>query len=110
ADVNNGILIIETEHPGWIQLLQLRQKAILDGLETRYPELNLRSIVFRVGSATTGRNESPKPTSQAPMPLNEEDRAIVRAADTTGVEDPLLRSLLASLKATMEKPPDIDQH
>jgi hypothetical protein len=102
ADVNNGILVIETEHPGWIQLLQLRQKAILDGIEARYPELNLRSIVFRVGSATTEQSKPLKPTPQATVLLTEEDRAIVREADTTGVEDPLLRTLLASLKATME--------
>jgi predicted nucleic acid-binding Zn ribbon protein len=27
-DLNNGILLVEADHPGWIQLLQIRKKKI----------------------------------------------------------------------------------
>lgn len=49
ADVDKGVLIVEAEHPGWIQLLQFRQSEILAGVAARFPELALRSVVFRLG-------------------------------------------------------------
>ncbi len=47
-DVVKGILYVEVEHPGWIQLLQFRQAGILEAVKRSYPELKLRSIVFRL--------------------------------------------------------------
>ena len=103
ADIKDGVLIVETEHPGWIQLLQLRQKAILDGVAVRYPEVNLRSIVFRVGSATHLQNDTAIPGRQASsLPDDAENQAVCQV-DLAEVEDPQLRILLASLKATMEQ-------
>jgi len=47
-DIDKGLLVIEAEHPGWIQLLQMRQSGILAEVVRRYPELGLRGIVFRL--------------------------------------------------------------
>lgn len=52
AEVEKGFLIVEAEHPGWIQLLQLRQAEILEATKRRFPELGLRGIVFRLGSTS----------------------------------------------------------
>lgn len=49
VDVDKGILIVEAEHPGWIQLLQLRQAELLGAVAARYPELGLRGVLFRLG-------------------------------------------------------------
>jgi len=48
AEIEKGILVIEAEHPGWIQLLQLRQSSILATVQARFPELGLRGIAFRL--------------------------------------------------------------
>lgn len=48
VDIERGILIIEAEHPGWIQLLQLRQASILSAAQSRFPELQLRGVAFRL--------------------------------------------------------------
>ena len=45
-DITNGILLVEADHPGWIQLLQMRKKKILKNLHTFYPELDIISIRF----------------------------------------------------------------
>lgn len=84
ADIKNGILYIEAEHPGWIQLLQLRQSAILAGIATRFPEFGLRGIGFRLGSP----RPAPRPSeggrsSEAPGPA---EGAGTTAASAPGSE------------------------
>ena len=59
-DVHNGLLVIEAEHPGWIQLLQMRQSGILEDVARRYPELGLRGIVFRLAMHLQGLRVSPR--------------------------------------------------
>lgn len=49
ADVDKGVLIVEAEHPGWIQLLQFRQEDILRRASKAYPELKLKAVAFKLG-------------------------------------------------------------
>jgi len=48
SDVKNGIVLVEADHPGWIQTLQFSQARILAELKRRFPRLELRGISFRV--------------------------------------------------------------
>ncbi len=48
VEIEKGFLIVAAEHPGWIQLLQLRQTELLDSVRIRFPGLALRGIVFRL--------------------------------------------------------------
>jgi predicted nucleic acid-binding Zn ribbon protein len=50
-DLTNGILLVEADHPGWIQLLQMREKKILKKIRTFYPELDVISIRFILKSS-----------------------------------------------------------
>ncbi len=45
-DLTNGILLIETDHPGWVQLLQMKKKKILNNIDKYYPELDIINIRF----------------------------------------------------------------
>ena len=47
VDLKNGILLIETDHSGWIQYLRTYQKFILNGLKKEIPDLNINSLAFR---------------------------------------------------------------
>ena len=47
-DLKNGILLIETDHPGWIQTFRFYQKYILTGLKRKVPELEISSLAFRL--------------------------------------------------------------
>ena len=47
VDLKNGILLIETDHSGWIQYLRTYQKFILNGLKKELPDLNISSLAFR---------------------------------------------------------------
>lgn len=48
VDVRNGIVFVEAEHPGWIQLLQMNQHRILERLRSGFPELGISGIAFRL--------------------------------------------------------------
>ncbi len=45
-DISNGILVVEADHPGWIQLLQMRKKKILKNVKNYYPELDIIDVRF----------------------------------------------------------------
>ncbi|MBR1723208.1 MAG: DUF721 domain-containing protein [Treponema sp.] len=47
-DLKNGILLVEVDHPGWIQTLRLYQKYILTGLKRNVPELSISSLAYRL--------------------------------------------------------------
>lgn len=48
VDFKNGVILVEADHPGWLQLLQLHKKYILTGLKRKVPELNINNMVFKI--------------------------------------------------------------
>lgn len=50
-DLTNGILLVEADHPGWIQLLQMKKKTILRNIHKYYPELDVLNIRFILKSS-----------------------------------------------------------
>ena len=59
-DIRNHTVLIEVDHPGWIQIIQINYKRILKGIQTRYPELNVKKIHLRLGSRWQ-KTEEPEP-------------------------------------------------
>lgn len=47
-DFKNGTLLVEADHPGWIELLQLHKKFILNGLRMNKAYGDIQNIVFRL--------------------------------------------------------------
>ena len=47
-DLKNGTLLVETDHSAYIQMLQMYKTYILRGLNTRYPQLEIRNLSFRL--------------------------------------------------------------
>jgi predicted nucleic acid-binding Zn ribbon protein len=52
VDVHNNTLIVEVDHPGWLQMLRLRQDALLEAARRAAPQVSVDGIRARVG----GRN------------------------------------------------------
>lgn len=50
-DLKNGMLLIEADHPGWIQLLQMHKNYIITGLKKKAPELKINNVVFKLKGA-----------------------------------------------------------
>ena len=57
-DLKNGVLLIETDHSGWIQYLRMYQKFILTGLKMKLPELQIKSLAFRVAGSNAHLSDS----------------------------------------------------
>ena len=47
-ELERGLLLAETDHPGWIMLLQTRQKELLSLVQRKFPELGIEGIAFRL--------------------------------------------------------------
>jgi len=47
-DLKNGILIVETDHPGRIQLFQMYKNYIQKGINKNLPDLQIKNIVFKL--------------------------------------------------------------
>jgi Protein of unknown function (DUF721). len=111
ADVDKGFLIIEAEHPGWIQLLQMKQTSILEEIAQRYPELNLRGIVFRLASKgpvqatqamTKRHDEGPEEKLDAEAESKNEAASVKDVVEPSVPADPEFQKLMKSLKKTMQ--------
>lgn len=86
-DLQNDVLIVETDHPGRIQMFQLYKRYILNGLKQKIPDIPVKNIVFKL-------KKPEKETVGLRMPTKEEfnkaaaewDRkaGAVRAADAAG--------------------------
>lgn len=51
VELKNGILLIESDHPGWNQILQSNKGFILKGLKMNAPDVEVRSLAFRVAGS-----------------------------------------------------------
>ena len=51
VDVQNGILLVEVDHPGWLQMLQLRKTSILAAARRAAPQASVQGIRVRLGSS-----------------------------------------------------------
>lgn len=48
VDLKNKVLLVETDHSGWIQYLKIYQNFILKGLQLALPDLEIKSLAFRI--------------------------------------------------------------
>ena len=47
-ELKKGVLFIETDHPGWTELLRMHKKFILRGIEMYAPGLGVQTLAFRL--------------------------------------------------------------
>jgi len=54
VEVENGVVMVEVDHPGWLQMLQLRKKALLEAARKAVPGARVDDLRGR-----TSRPRSP---------------------------------------------------
>lgn len=62
-DLQNEILIVETDHPGRIQMFQLYKRYILNGLKQKIPGIPIKNIVFKLRKPESASGRLRMPTS-----------------------------------------------
>lgn len=83
-DLKDGILIVETDHPGRIQMFQLYKNYILNGLKRKIPGIPIRNIVFklnRIETTTGGLRMPTKEEVDKAVAGQEYQKSETRAAD-----------------------------
>lgn len=58
VDLKNGILLVETDHPAWSQMLQFHKKFILTGLKRICASEKIESLAFRVRGSSAALADS----------------------------------------------------
>jgi hypothetical protein len=73
SDIRDGVLWIEADHPGWIQMLSIQEYRILKKYQRIHPELKLRAISAFVGkrardtaSVSPARSQEGRTKGEAP--------------------------------------------
>jgi predicted nucleic acid-binding Zn ribbon protein len=107
ADVRNGVVLVEVDHPGWLQLLQMKQERVLKSMQSAYPELEIQSLRFRI---VADRNHRP-PEKQAQPPQDEQgpeqpsagEARDEKPAESAAQEDDAFQDLLNRLGESIRR-------
>ncbi len=116
VDVRNGALIVEADHPAWVQMVMFEQRKIIDRVNKSYPELRITALRVRIAdrrtnpagaappdpAAATGSPETGLATNHAPAPQQSENekQALGR------IEDSDLRDTLQRLRQHLPETPE----
>jgi hypothetical protein len=101
-DLYRNVLLVEADHPGWIQILQTREHKLLAELQAQFPDLAINGISFRL-SREPFREEKPEDPEAAgrndsvAAPLTEEAPEDEKKFGYEGIKDEKLRESLKSL-------------
>jgi predicted nucleic acid-binding Zn ribbon protein len=92
-DIVNNVLILETDHPGWIQKIRMRQESLLKAIRGKYPDLEIKRIRIVIGDGKravkpTGVEHKQPDTVQQnmtevePAPAGDEEKEFFRLLET----------------------------
>ena len=115
-DLDRGILLVETDHPGWKQILQTKQSKLLNDYRRRFPDLEISGLSFMLGKGepqmqTSGSEtcdsedkSSPEIETTEEQPSAAFEETATRGLDAIDDEDfkKMLKNLEKSIK-TREK-------
>lgn len=120
VDVRGHTLIVEADHPGWVQMVMMKRSRIIGELGRRYPELGITGLAVRVVEKpgaprpgtdrptppATGSGSTPSPRASAinpeapdeppTPPTRDENEALER------IEDDDLRDVLSRLRRDLD--------
>jgi hypothetical protein len=88
VELERYVLLVEADHPGWVQILQTKQKPLLDAVRRRFPDLVINGIAFRYsrdpegfqrgnGEGPSGAEEPGKAAGHGSAPPYAEDQVLV---------------------------------
>jgi len=60
-EIEHNVLVIEAEHPGWVQILQTKQSQLLKLVQRKFPELRIQGISFCLSRDLISRSYEGEP-------------------------------------------------
>lgn len=75
-DVKQSTVIVEVDHPGWLQMFQLQKTAMLRKIKKQFPELDILDIrCFLMKEQPTPEPVNPTEALESPTPAAEDQEA-----------------------------------
>ena len=74
-DIDRGRLLVEVDHPAWMQLVQMRQRQILRRVARRFPALGITRLHLLVSRGPPADRSSAGGAARPPAPPVSEHRA-----------------------------------
>lgn len=99
-DVDRGAVIIEVDHPGWAQQIQLKKRTILDRLKKGFPDLEIKNLVIRVECECNTPYKKGPSVIGAGIPRSDEESVDVKINSNVNGE---LKDVLERLKDSIKK-------
>ena len=93
SDILNKNLIVEVDHPGWMQIILLKKGALLSRIRRLYPELEITDLKLKLNSnllKDIQKNEHMKPNTRKKQKStieNEKENEIERVLNPVKQED-----------------------
>lgn len=86
-DIVHASVVVEVDHPGWLQLLQLRERNVLQSLHKRFPDLKITGMRYRLvdpeNFSAPGREDFDQSSQQPAAPTTSENKAAWHASNKT---------------------------
>jgi hypothetical protein len=73
SDLKGTLLIVEADHPGWVQILQTRQAELLKSIQKRNSKLTITGISFRLTKESNQTQQENLPKSNQNIETNSEN-------------------------------------
>ncbi|MFW5776058.1 MAG: DUF721 domain-containing protein [Spirochaetota bacterium] len=120
VDVRGHSLVVEADHPGWVQMVMMKRNRIVGELERRFPQLGITGITVRVADRPgehPQRDENRRPVARNAPDAAAEEHAVPpgdvppkpKAHDEGDaldrIQDDDLRDTLSRLKKDLEQSP-----
>ncbi len=93
-DYRHGAVVVEVDHPGWIQMIRLRERRILHSLQRGYPDLDIKVIKVYAASDPAHIVQTDGVVPVAPAAAEE----VVRLRGVESEEHRAFRELLDRMK------------
>lgn len=111
-ELERTILFVEADHPGWIMILQSREKELLERVRRFFPELLINGISFRLSKtrnpipsqnirSLTGKLTSEDSTDKEEAALQNQEPEPIKAAYER-IQDPQFKELLMKLERSIK--------
>jgi hypothetical protein len=109
-ELERSIVLVEADHPGWIQILQTKEKDLLDALRRRFPEQNITGISFRLSRDPPELSANPPAASQ-PEPDAADNSPSVAVGDPyEKIKDEHFRETLKRLEESIAQHTTVSEH
>ncbi|GHU73562.1 hypothetical protein FACS189450_13570 [Spirochaetia bacterium] len=105
-ELERCVLLVEADHPGWIQLLQTKQQKLLSDAQRRFPDLTITGISFMLSREPPAESIQGQMVAEPTTVMDQDEGSIPAETEAAANEaggDPLARITDEGLRETLRR-------